>query len=193
MVRWRTKTAYWLPVPKRKKEVWANFNKILNRPPPDEPISIPEDPQISLDINTRSPRLKTKFWRQSKSWKTQITRRRPHHGRNAEMLVWTPVSPIGKTSFGTIWTTAKLPSEWHHSTLVKLFKKGDATLCNNWRGISLLSIPGKLLSHIILSRIQRHLDEYLRDEQHGFRPNRSCTRPDIHPTNAHGGELWMAQ
>ena len=80
-----------------------------------------------------------------------------------------------KDLFGTIWTTAKLPSEWRHSTLVKLFKKGDATLCNNWRGISLLSIPGKLLSHVILFRIQRHLNDYLRDEQHGFRTNLYCT------------------
>ncbi|XP_065564306.1 uncharacterized protein LOC136029729 [Artemia franciscana] len=69
-----------------------------------------------------------------------------------------------KDFFGTIWITVKSPSEWRHSTLVKLFKKGNTKLCNNWRGISLLMVPGKLLS-----------DEYLRDEQHGFRPNRSCT------------------
>ncbi|XP_065584183.1 uncharacterized protein LOC136043182 [Artemia franciscana] len=80
-----------------------------------------------------------------------------------------------KDFLGTIWTTSKLPSEWYHSTLVKLFKKGDATLCNNRRDISFLSIPGGLLSHIIVSQIQHHLDEYLRDEQHGFQPNHSCT------------------
>ena len=42
--------------PEEKKEVCANhFEKILNRPPLDEPISIPEDPQILLDINTEPP------------------------------------------------------------------------------------------------------------------------------------------
>ena len=42
--------------PEEKKEVWANhFEKILNNPPPEKPISIPEDPQILLDINTEPP------------------------------------------------------------------------------------------------------------------------------------------
>ncbi|XP_065584253.1 uncharacterized protein LOC136043251 [Artemia franciscana] len=71
----------------------------------------------------------------------------------------------------TIRTTTKLPSEWPHSMLVKLFKKGDAMLCNNWQGITLLLIPGKFLSHIILPQIQHHLKEYLLDEQHDFCPN----------------------
>ena len=77
--------------------------------------------------------------------------------------------------FLTIQTTAKAPSEWRHSILVKLFKKGNTMLCNNWQGISLLLIPGKLLSHIILSQIKGHLDEYLHDEQHGFHQTTFCT------------------
>ena len=34
--------------------------------------------------------------------------------------------------------------------LVKVPKKGDMSSCNNWRGIMLLSIPGKVLTRIIL-------------------------------------------
>ena len=129
---------------------------------------------LSLDINTEPPTEDEIL----KAVKTLKNGRSPGDDRiTVEMLKCSMDTCVTywKDFFGTIWTTAKLPSEWRHSTLVKLFKKGDATLCNNWRGISLLSIPGKLLSHIILSRIQRHLNEYLRDEQHGFRPNRSCT------------------
>ena len=39
----------------------------------------------------------------------------------------------------------------------------------------LLSIPGKVLSRIILERLKTALDKTLRDEQAGFRKDRSCT------------------
>ena len=39
----------------------------------------------------------------------------------------------------------------------------------------LLSIPGKILSRIMLDRLKTSLDKTLRDEQAGFRQNRSCT------------------
>ena len=84
------------------------------------------------------------------------------------ITVWTAL-------FSCIWKSEKVPEEWRKSTLIKLFKKGDASKCDNWRGISLLSIPGKIFSQIILRRIQAALDKHLRDEQHGFRPSRSCS------------------
>ena len=39
----------------------------------------------------------------------------------------------------------------------------------------LLSIPGKVLSRIILERLETTLDKTLRDEQAGFRQDRFCT------------------
>ena len=59
--------------------------------------------------------------------------------------------------------------------LVKLPKKGDLGNCNNYRGITLLSIPGKVFNRVILNRIKDAVDNTLRDEQAGFRKNRSCT------------------
>ena len=53
-----------------------------------------------------------------------------------------------------IWTMAKVPSDLKHSTLISISKKGDATKPGNCWGISLLSMPGKIFSHIILQRIQ---------------------------------------
>jgi hypothetical protein len=57
---------------------------------------------------------------------------------------------------------------------VRIFKKGDASHPGNWQGICMLSTPSKLLTHTLLQRISSQLDRHLRDEQHGFRPNRSC-------------------
>jgi hypothetical protein len=52
--------------------------------------------------------------------------------------------------------------------IVKLPKKGDLSDCNNWRGITLLSIPGKVFLSILLQRLRKSIDELLR-EQAGFR------------------------
>ena len=47
-------------------------------------------------------------------------------------------------------------------------QKGDLSNCNNYRGIMLLSVPGKVLSRILLNRMKKKVDPELRDQQAGF-------------------------
>jgi len=49
-----------------------------------------------------------------------------------------------------IWNEEQIPDDWRKGLLVKLPKKGDLSLCNNWRDITLLSIPSKILCSVIL-------------------------------------------
>lgn len=77
--------------------------------------------------------------------------------------------------FLEIWNTETIPEDWRKGILIKLPKKGDLTKCNNWRGITLLSIPSKVLSRILLNRLREPIDSKLRKEQAGFRESRSCT------------------
>jgi hypothetical protein len=63
-----------------------------------------------------------------------------------------------------------LPDEWKKGMLIKLPKKRNLTNCNNWRGITLLSLPSK-----ILTRIKGYTDNKLRRKQMGFHTGRSCT------------------
>jgi hypothetical protein len=63
-----------------------------------------------------------------------------------------------------------LPDEWKKGMLIKLPKKRNLTNCNNWRGITLLSSPSK-----ILTRIKGYTDNKLRRKQMGFHKGRSCT------------------
>ena len=53
-------------------------------------------------------------------------------------------------------------------------KKGNTSNCNNWRGITLLSVPSKVLIRIILDRIKTTVEQKLRKVQAGFREHRSC-------------------
>jgi len=43
-----------------------------------------------------------------------------------------------------IWEGREIPSDWQCGVIVSLPKKGDLSDCGNWRGITLLSIPGKV-------------------------------------------------
>ena len=74
-----------------------------------------------------------------------------------------------------IWTTEEIPTDWKKGLLVKLPKSGDLSQCGKWRGITLLSIPSKVLTRVILERMKDAIDKELRDEQAGFRKERSCT------------------
>ena len=79
------------------------------------------------------------------------------------------------TLLNTCWTSKMVPDEWSKDIIVKLPRKGNQTDCNNWRGICLLSIPGKILSTILLKRLRLAVDVPLKEEQAGFRAGRSCT------------------
>ena len=83
-------------------------------------------------------------------------------------------SRILQSLFEKIWNEEAFPDEWKEGHLIKLPKKGDLGNCNNYRGITLLSVPGKVFSRIILQRIKFQVDEKLRDQQAGFWKNRSC-------------------
>ena len=48
------------------------------------------------------------------------------------------------------WNKEELPDEWKESIIVPIYKKGDKTDCNNYRGISLLPTTYKVLSNILL-------------------------------------------
>ena len=58
---------------------------------------------------------------------------------------------------------------------VPIYKKGDKTDCNNYRGISLLPTTYKILSNILLWRLPPYAEEIIGDHQCGFRCNRSTT------------------
>ena len=71
-----------------------------------------------------------------------------------------------------IWNTETIPADWGKAVITPIFKKKDKLDCNNYRGISLLSHAGKILTHIIQQRIRHRTEFILSEEQAGFRPGR---------------------
>ena len=72
------------------------------------------------------------------------------------------------------WISEKAPEDWKKSLIVPVFKSGDTTILDNYRGISLLSVPSKVYSMLIGERLQEWVDSQLLDVQCGFRSDRGC-------------------
>ena len=158
----------------KERARWAeHFQEILNRPPPQVPPDIPPAAnQLAVSINPPTKAEDSKAIKSLKSGKAAGPDGIPPEALKADVQTSTEmIHPL----LMKIWENEQIPVEWKKGYLVKLPKKGDLSSCNNWRGIMLLSIPSKILTRIILERIKKALDETLREEQAGFRQDRSCT------------------
>ena len=76
--------------------------------------------------------------------------------------------------FNMVWKTGKAPEDWQKAVIVAIHKKGSKKLCKNYRGISLLSIPGKVFAKILDARMRQVTEGQVMEEQAGFRVGRGC-------------------
>lgn len=75
----------------------------------------------------------------------------------------------------SVWRDGQVPRDWVDAVLVPIPKKGDLSNCDNWRGISLLDVAGKVAARLIADRLQELAEDVLPDSQCGFRRGRGCT------------------
>jgi hypothetical protein len=78
--------------------------------------------------------------------------------------------------FMHVWEEEDIPEEWMRAVVVPIHKKGDKRNPFNYRGISLLSVVGKLFTSVLSNRMMDEFDEEggIADEQGGFRRGRGC-------------------
>ena len=74
-----------------------------------------------------------------------------------------------------IWQTGEWPTPWTQSLTISLPKKGNLHLCQNYRTISLIGHPSKVMLRILLNRQKPQAEEIIKEEQAGFRAGRSTT------------------
>ena len=78
----------------------------------------------------------------------------------------------------TCWSERCIPQDLKDANIITLYKnKGDRSDCNNYHGISLLSLVGKTLARVLLPRLQKLANRILPESQCGFRP--SCSTIDM--------------
>ena len=66
------------------------------------------------------------------------------------------------------------PQDWSLSILLSIPKKGDRTVCRNYRGISLIDVAAKIFAMLLLERFASERNQRMRPNQGGFRPGRGC-------------------
>ena len=156
-----------------------HFSQLLNHPP------IPEDPILTHTANTASiinPDCDTtpvslaevkaalKKLKNSKAPGICTITAEMLKAGGDNMSLW--LTEI----INHVWIHERLPDDWRRGIILPFWKsKGDQLVCSNHRGITLLSIPGKLFTRILLSRAIPAIRSNRRPQQAGFMPNRSTT------------------
>ena len=68
-----------------------------------------------------------------------------------------------------------VPMDWRGACIVPPYKgNGDKCECSNFRGISLLSVVGKLFGRVLIKRVRAGIECAIGEEQCGFRQGRGC-------------------
>ncbi|GAB0207498.1 mitochondrial enolase superfamily member 1 [Grus japonensis] len=78
--------------------------------------------------------------------------------------------------FERSWRTGEVPEDWRKTNVIPVFKKGKKEDLENYRPVSLTSIPGKVMEQLILGVFNKHVEEkvVIRSGQHGFTKGKSC-------------------
>ncbi len=85
-----------------------------------------------------------------------------------------------------------------NAVVVPVPKKGDLSLCDNWRGVSVLDVVGKVFAQVLQQCLQLVADAELAESQCGFCKDRGCTdtifciRQLIEKTTEHKEKLYIA-
>ena len=79
--------------------------------------------------------------------------------------------------FRIVWRSECIPKDWARGIIVPIYKSGEKDNFDNYRGITLLSIVGKLYTTILNNRLSEWLEvnNKLVEEQGGFRKSRSAS------------------
>ena len=76
-----------------------------------------------------------------------------------EGILWlTPVCQVA-------WNFGKTFRDWQTGVIIPIFKKGDRKQCTNHRGISLLSLPGKVYAKCLERKCREIVESKLEDDQ----------------------------
>ena len=157
----------------QQRKRWVeHFEELLNRPPPQNPPDIlPAAQDVDIECGTLTRDEIRMAIRQLKSGKAAEPDGIPCEALKAD--IETTVDMLYPL-FEKIWEVEEVPLDWKEGYLIKLPKKGDLSNCTNYRGITLLDVSGKVFNRALLNSMKDEIDTKFRDQQAGFRKDRSC-------------------
>ena len=97
---------------------------------------------------------------------------------NVLKIAFTLLLPKLTYMFNCSIRIGKFPVAWAHGTITLIPKCGNSKLVGNWRPITLVPLPGKLMEHLIHTGLFEIIlnANVLSDNQYGFIPGRSTAQ-----------------
>ena len=144
-----------------------HFSAVLNRPADINAEAIARLPQVETNTDLDIPPSEEEV---KKAIKQLSTGKAPgadaipaevyKHGGDTLLQKLTDL-------FCRMWDEEVIPQQLKDASIIHIYKNGNRQLCDNYRGISLLAIAGKILARVTLNRLIVHLE-------HGLLPERQC-------------------
>ena len=175
----RDKDGSLIPDPEAQANRWAEYFEELLTPAPDSVdfslldseeevlsfgyLSNDDEPPSLLEIEEAIKKLKN----YKSAGIDEISNEQLKYGKPG-ILPWL------RDIFEAVWKNEDVPSDWRKGIITIIPKKGDLSYCCNNRGITLRSTASKLFQIVLLQRLNAGLEDLLRENQCGFRRNRSC-------------------
>ena len=77
-----------------------------------------------------------------------------------------------KNFIDIVWEKAEIPAEVNITEVVSIPKKGDLSLTDNYRRISLINVSVKIVTSVVISRLSKYVEKhsFISKAQAGFRP-----------------------
>ena len=154
---------------------WAeHFDKVLNRPAEINNEAIAQLPQVPMNTDLDQVPTESEIRKAIR----QLSRGKAPGSDAIPAEVYKTESPALihhlVELLNSIWKSEQVPQQLKDASIIHIYKrKGNRQSCDNHRGISLLSIAGKILARILLNRLLKHLEQGLLPEsQCGFRAKR---------------------
>jgi len=146
------------------------FQEVFTREP-DKPAVLNNSnlmPSIQFDADTVMKKLKR--LKPEKSFGPDEIH--PMVLQNTAQVVADPLARIFQESY----SQGLLPADWKKANIVPIFKKGSKTDANNYRPVSLTSVPCKIMESIIKDAMLSYIEsnDLITEHQHGFVSGRSC-------------------
>ena len=156
------------------KDRWIeHFSELLNQPTDVDQSLLHDIEQLPIDESLDLPITEEELDTALKN--TKLGKSPGPDGILPEVLVHggNTLKAFLFSIISIFWFTENLPSEIKDPNITILFKKGDRSQCGNYRGISLLSVVGKLFADILLQRLKRVAEKVYPQSQSGYRESRS--------------------